>query len=123
MGVSRRIPGAPGGRQVQRPLGHPLRERAGRGGPYIDGERNGHWVIRYTDGDVEEGPFVDGARNGHWVTRFADGNIMEGPFVNGVEHGRWIWRSADGDDVVETLYEEGEERDMNVLKIGGEDVR
>lgn len=43
--------------------------------------------------------------------------------MNGVEHGRWIWRSADGDDVAEVLYEEGEERETNILKIGGEDVR
>ena len=48
---------------------------------------------------------------------------MEGPYVNGVQHGRWIWRSADGDDVAEVLFEEGEERDMNILKLGGEDVR
>lgn len=47
----------------------------------------------------------------------------EGPLVNGVRHGRWIWRSADGDDVVETLYEEGERGDMRFLKMGGKDVR
>ena len=92
-------------------------------GPLVDGEPNGNWILRFASGTVEEGPLVNGERNGHWVARFADGNIMEGLYVNGVEHGRWIWRSADGDDVVETLYEEGEERETNVLKIGGEDVR
>ena len=92
-------------------------------GPYLDGEPNGHWVVRFASGEVQEGPIVDGEQNGHWVVRFADGNTMEGPYVNGVKQGRWIWRSADGDDIVESLYEEGEEREMNVLKIGGEDVR
>ncbi|MYH31232.1 MAG: hypothetical protein F4137_20870 [Acidobacteria bacterium] len=92
------------------------------GGRLVDGEFNGHWVLRDEEGS-SEGPYVDGEKNGHWVIRFADGNTMEGPYVNGVEHGRWIWRSADGDDVAEVLYEEGEERETNILQIGGEDVR
>ena len=92
-------------------------------GPLVDGEPNGNWILRFASGTVEEGPLVNGERNGHWVSRFADGNIMEGPYVNGVQHGRWIWRSADGDDVAEVLFEEGEERDMNILQLGGEDVR
>ena len=92
-------------------------------GPIVDGEPNGTWILRSASGTVEEGPLVNGERNGHWVARFADGNTMEGPYVNGVEHGRWIWRSADGDDVAEVLYEEGEERETNILKLGGEDVR
>ena len=92
-------------------------------GPYVDDERNGHWVVRLANGQVQEGPYLDGEPNGHWVIRSADGNTMEGPYVNGVQHGRWIWRSADGDDVAEVLFEEGEERDMNILKLGGEDVR
>ncbi len=92
-------------------------------GPYLDGEPNGNWIIRFASGEVQEGPIVDGEQNGHWVVRFADGDTMEGPYVNGVKHGRWIWRSADGDDVVENLFEEGEEREMNILKLGGEDVR
>ena len=92
-------------------------------GPLVDGEPNGTWILRFASGTVEEGPLVNGERNGHWVARLADGNTMEGPYVNGVEHGRWIWRSADGDDVAEVLYEEGEERETNILQIGGEDVR
>ena len=92
-------------------------------GPYLDGEPNGNWIIRFASGEVQEGPIVDGEQNGNWVIRFANGNSMEGPYVNGVKHGRWIWRSADGDDVVENLYEEGDEREMNILKLGGEDFR
>ena len=92
-------------------------------GPHVDHDANGHFVIRSPNGTVQEGPYVNDERNGNWVFRFADGNIMEGPYVNGVQHGRWIWRSADGDDVAEVLFEEGEERDMNILKLGGEDVR
>ena len=95
----------------------------GTGGRLVDGKFNGHWVMRNEDGSVSEGPYVDDERNGYWVTRLANGAVEEGPYVNGVRHGRWIWRSADGDDIVESLYEEGEEREMNFLKIGGEDVR
>ena len=116
--------GALGGRQIQRPLGHSAtRMGTVSEGPYVDDERNGHWVVRLANGQVQEGPYLDGEPNGHWVIRSADGNTMEGPYVNGVQHGRWIWRSADGDDVAEVLFEEGEERDMNILKLGGEDVR
>ena len=93
------------------------------GGRLVDGKFNGHWVMRDEDGSVSEGPYVNDERNGNWVFRFVDGNTMEGPYVNGVQHGRWIWRSADGDDVAEVLYEEGEERETNILKLGGEDFR
>lgn len=89
----------------------------------MDGKFNGHWVMRFASGQVQEGPYVNDEPNGHWVIRFADGNTTEGPYVNGERHGRWIWRSADGDDVVELLFEEGEERETNILKLGGEDVR
>ena len=93
-------------------------------GRRVDGKPDGHTMIyRNEDGHVEEGPFVAGEPHGNWIVRLANGAVEEGPYVNGVRHGRWIWRSADGDDIVESLYEEGEEREMNFLKIGGEDVR
>ena len=75
-------------------------------GPYVDGERHGHWVIRHADGSVVEGPYADGKRNGHWVIRFADGNVDEGPYVDGERHGHWVIRYANG-SVVEGPYADG----------------
>ena len=75
-------------------------------GSLQDGERNGHWVIRFADGDVSEGPYVAGERNGHWVIRFADGEVWEGPYVAGERHGDWTIRLADGDTLV-WRYENG----------------
>ena len=34
-----------------------------------------HGVIRHGDGRVEEGPYVDGERHGHWVFRWPDGQV------------------------------------------------
>ena len=72
-----------------------------------DGKRNGHWVFRYPDGNVEEGPMVDDIRNGHWIFRFADGSIAEGSNVDGELNGRWVIRNANG-TVEEWLYRDGE---------------
>ena len=124
--TGRLVDGKPHGHWIAR---YPNQESSPHGwdvleGPYVNGMMHGHWLLRATtSGSTSEGPFVDGQQTGHWVFRAANGNIQEGPRVNGVRHGRWIWRSADGDDVVESLYEEGEERETNILKIGGEDVR
>ena len=61
-----------------------------------DGRRNGHWLFRFPNGDVQEGPMADDTRNGHWVLRYADGNVWEGSNVNGARNGRWVIRYADG---------------------------
>ena len=61
-----------------------------------NGRRNGHWVFRYPNGDVQEGPMADDVRNGHWILRYADGNVWEGPNVNGARNGRWVIRYVDG---------------------------
>ena len=45
----------------------------------VDDKRNGHWVLRYADGNVWEGRNEDGERNGHWIIRQADGTVLEGP--------------------------------------------
>ena len=65
-------------------------------GPFVNGQRNGHWVLRFADGTVEEGAFVNGEKNGRWVLRFASGTVEEGPFVNGERDGHWVLRFADG---------------------------
>ena len=76
-------------------------------GPLEDGKRNGHWVFRYPNGNVEEGPMVDDIRNGHWIFRFADGSIAEGSNVDGELTGRWVIRNANG-TVEEWWYRDGE---------------
>ena len=57
------------------------------GGRLVDGEKNGHWVIRDANGVVTEGPYVDDEPNGHWVIRDADGDVAEGPMVDGERNG------------------------------------
>ena len=64
-------------------------------GAVMHGKQNGHWVIRYTDGEVGEGPYVDGKRHGHWVDRWDDGSA-EGAWLAGKRHGRWVFRYTDG---------------------------
>ena len=66
-------------------------------GRLVDGQRNGHWVLRYANGNANEGPYVDGERNGHWIVRLANGNVGEGAAVDGRQNGPWIWRYANGD--------------------------
>ena len=75
-----------------------------------DGERHGHWIVRYANSTVEEGPYVNGEPNGHWIVRYANGTVGEGPFVDGERHGDWVVRDPDGDvDVLR--FERGERVD------------
>ena len=87
-----------------------------------DGERTGHWVLRFANGNVEEGPFVNGERTGHWVLRFANGNVEEGPYVNGERTGHWVLRFATG-DVEEGPYVNGERTGHWVLRFATGDVQ
>ena len=52
-------------------------------GPYVDGEMNGDWVIRTTEGDVGEGPAVDGRWHGRWIIRRENGTVEERLFRDG----------------------------------------
>ena len=65
-------------------------------GPYVDGERHGHWVLRWANGSVGEGSYVDGKLHGHWVFRSADGGVTEGSYVDGERHGHWVIRWTNG---------------------------
>ena len=100
-------------------------------GELVYGKRQGHWVVRYSNGTEWEGPYVDGKRQGRWVSRqtdvtvwyyyvdgergrsvlrFSDGTVAEGRFVDGKQHGRWEYRYADGrTEVME--YRHGEQVD------------
>ena len=73
-----------------------------------DGKEDGHTVIRFANGNVDEGPYVDGQRHGHWVFRFANGDVAEGLNVEGELHGEWVVRRSDGR--VEVLHFENGER-------------
>ena len=42
------------------------------------GRRNGHWVFRYSNGDVQEGPMADDIPNGHWVPPLRRRQLWEG---------------------------------------------
>ena len=74
----------------------------------MDGEKNGHWVIRDANGAVTEGPYVDDEPNGHWVIRDADGDVAEGPYVDGKRDGLWISRMEGETLELSTLYRNGE---------------
>ena len=50
-----------------------------------NGKREGHWVQRYPDGEVQEGSYVDGKRHGQWVVRSLDGTTRTRTFVRGEE--------------------------------------
>ena len=65
-------------------------------GPYVDGKRNGHWVIRNTRGGVRKGPYVDGKRNGYWEQRSGSSGSFKGPYVDGKRNGHWVLTSRFG---------------------------
>ncbi len=74
-------------------------------GSYSGGKENGHWTVRYTDGEVQEGPFVDGKAHGHWTERNSSGIVEEGSYVDGKRHGHWIGGSSG--TVEESSYVDG----------------
>ncbi len=78
-------------------------------GPYVDGKKHGRWVMRLTNGTVSEGPVVDGRQHGRWVVRQADGIVQEGPVVDGKMHGRWVVRQPNG-TVREFLFVNGKRK-------------
>ena len=53
-------------------------------------------MIRLPDGGVQEGPYVAGERQGWWVLRYADGTIEEGFVAGGLREGRWVAHRPDG---------------------------
>jgi len=65
-------------------------------GTMSGGEKHGHWIERYI-GRVSEGSYKNGKRHGHWISRLADGGVQEGPYVGGKWHGHWVLRDANGD--------------------------
>ncbi len=69
-------------------------------GPYVDGERHGHWVRKYPPGTssagVHEGPYVDGEPHGRWVSRWDTGDRFEGQVRDGKPNGFGTYTRANG---------------------------
>jgi len=84
-------------------------------GPFVDGQRHGYWVGRGANDNVYEGPYVDGEPNGHWVVRFANGTVSEGPVVDGERHGQWVSRDSDGTISFISTWEDGVRTDTIFL--------
>ena len=75
-------------------------------GPYVEGKRHGQWVLRAADGSVQEGAYAEGKRHGQWVLRGPNGIVQEGPYVEGKRHGPWVLRDA-YENVAEGSYVKG----------------
>lgn len=67
-----------------------------REGSKMGGKAHGHWVFRYTNGDVLKGRFVDGTPHGLWILELADGGVGKAIIVNGEEPTNWTVEYADG---------------------------
>ncbi len=110
-------------------------------GDYLEGEREGLWVVR--DGDkTEEGVYKAGQKDGKWVIRFADGkkyfegNFFDGnpngkhtyyhengrlnveiEYVMGVRDGKWRTFDMEGNPILEVVYENGRETKVDGIKV------
>lgn len=73
-------------------------------GLYLDGEREGPWLI--FDGDVkDEGEYKAGVKSGKWKEIFNGNNkiAIEGSYIDGLENGKFIFNYYNG-----KVKEEGE---------------
>ena len=62
-------------------------------GPYVDGMRQGRWVLRLADGTRFEGEIRDGKPNGFGTISFRSGVEYEGQWRDGCfnRRGRRYW--------------------------------
>ena len=93
-------------------------------GAYVDGRRQGNWVIQESDGDLAEGLYVNGQRQGIWTWWFTNGDVLESPFVNGEENGTEIACERSPGAVIAWLisYVDGEETDRETIGPGDPDA-
>ena len=84
-------------------------------GSFLNGKRNGPWVIEWADGGVVRGPYVDGKQHGQWVIEDADGDVSHGSYVDGEEHGQWVYELASG-SVLRGRYDNGKQHGEWVLE-------
>ncbi|MBN3035187.1 MAG: toxin-antitoxin system YwqK family antitoxin [Bacteroidales bacterium] len=72
-------------------------------GEYIEGNREGGWIIVYGD-FREEGEYLNGLRNGSWKSFDRNGTLLfEGKFIDDIPNGRHTWYWPNG-----TKKQEGE---------------
>ena len=76
-----------------------------------NGHKQGDWIERRTSGNVEAGPYVDGIRQGRWILTTADGSdndgrIMQGRYVNGARYGSWDISWPEG-ETLRATYDNG----------------
>jgi antitoxin component YwqK of YwqJK toxin-antitoxin module len=65
-------------------------------GEYIEGKKNGKWILDYGD-HREEGEYSDDKRKGKWIFYFPNGQInFEGSFIDDLPNGwhTWYWPTA-----------------------------
>lgn len=57
-------------------------------GAYRLGKRHGDWTLWFRN-SLDRGPYVDGEKHGHWVTELNEGGRIEGDYDHGRQHGQW----------------------------------
>ena len=56
--------------------------------------KDGEWKTSGGRGELRGGK----THVGHWIGRFSSGEVWEGPYVDGKRHGLWVRRGSDGRD-------------------------
>lgn len=74
-----------------------LGERLLAKGLMVRGKKSGNWVEYDESAGEEVGAYVDGSREGRWVVRGREG-VSEGMFVNDMHEGRWTYSANDEDE-------------------------
>ena len=91
-------------------------------GSFQDGIQQGQWVEHWVGWYHEEGAYLDGERNGTWVLIDGSGSGSKGPYRNGVKHGKWIEHRCYGGELMSTeegSYKNGERHGRWVRRIRG----
>ena len=86
-------------------------------GAYVDGRRQGDWVIQEDDGDVAQGFYVDDRRQGIWTWWFTNGDVLEAPYVNGEANGTGIECERFSSDIIAWIisYIDDEQSDTETV--------
>lgn len=75
-------------------------------GAYVNGVRQGKYIVKNLAGDIEEGMYVNGKKEGKAKYTWADGTTLEFKYVDGVRTGKALvtWKNGDKE---EKNYEKG----------------
>jgi len=76
---------------------------------YIDGVREGFWMIRHADGEQRaRGHFDDGRPEGFWTFWGARGDEQaSGHFLEGLRHGTWRFVTSSGERPCTVVFDKG----------------